>query len=190
VMALAATWAWRAGASAWLVGALLASMAGDVALMFPGGFLPGLVFFLLAHLMYLLLFSRTVGRRAVGWLPRRGPLLWVAAYGLAMGAVLWPHLPVGLRVPVAIYVVVICAMGAQALGRASLLGDAAARAVAAGAVLFMASDTLLALNRFVAPLPLAPLWVLSTYFAGQLLIARFAARAPTEGTPVDAEASG
>jgi sterol desaturase/sphingolipid hydroxylase (fatty acid hydroxylase superfamily)/uncharacterized membrane protein YhhN len=190
VMALAATWAWRAGASAWLVGALLASMAGDVALMFPGGFLAGLGSFLLAHLMYLMLFSRTVGRRAVGWLPRRGPLLWVAAYGLAMGAVLWPHLPAGLRVPVAVYVAVICLMGAQALGRASVLRDGAARTVAAGAVLFMTSDTLLAVNRFVAPLPLAALWVLSTYFAGQLLIARFAAPSAADDPPGNARAAG
>jgi uncharacterized membrane protein YhhN len=70
------------------------------------------------------------------------------------------------------YVAVICTMGAQAIGRAVVLRDPAAMAVAAGAVLFMASDTQLALNRFVAPLPVSPLGILSTYFAAQLLIAR------------------
>ena len=97
-----------------------------------------------------------------------------------MLAVLWRALPAGLHLPVIVYVAAISTMGAQALGRARVRGDAASAAVAAGALLFMASDTLLALNRFVAPLPAAPLLVLSTYFTAQLLIARFAlsARSP------------
>jgi uncharacterized membrane protein YhhN len=41
-----------------------------------------------------------------------------------------------------------------------------------GAGFFMLSDTLLALNKFVTPLPLAPLWVLATYYAAQVLIVR------------------
>ncbi|WP_312306217.1 lysoplasmalogenase family protein, partial [Pulveribacter sp.] len=36
--------------------------------------------------------------------------------------------------------------------------------------LFMLSDTLLAINRFVQPLPWSQVWVLSTYFAAQALI--------------------
>ncbi|HNK54405.1 MAG TPA: lysoplasmalogenase family protein, partial [Ottowia sp.] len=44
-------------------------------------------------------------------------------------------------------------------------------AFALGAGLFMLSDSLLATNRFVQPLPLAPLWVLGSYFIAQLLIA-------------------
>ena len=34
----------------------------------------------------------------------------------------------------------------------------------------MLSDTLLALNRFVLPLPLAELWILATYYAAQMFI--------------------
>jgi len=34
----------------------------------------------------------------------------------------------------------------------------------------MLSDALLATDRFVTPLPLAPVWVLSTYYAAQMLI--------------------
>ena len=34
----------------------------------------------------------------------------------------------------------------------------------------MLSDSLLATDRFVTPLPLAPVWVLSTYYAAQVLI--------------------
>ena len=35
----------------------------------------------------------------------------------------------------------------------------------------MLSDSLLATNRFVQPLPLAALWVLASYYIAQLLIA-------------------
>ena len=42
--------------------------------------------------------------------------------------------------------------------------------VALGAGFFMLSDSLLATNRFVLPLPMAQVWVLSTYYAAQALI--------------------
>jgi uncharacterized membrane protein YhhN len=178
VLGLAAAWAWRrwrasdaadARAHALLLAALVASLAGDVALMVSGGFLPGLVAFLFAHVAYVMLFARGVGA-----MPSRSAAFAVAVYGLAMLAVLWPHLPAGLRGPVAAYVAVISAMGAQAIGRALVQRDAASVATAAGALLFVASDTVLALDRFVAPVPLAPFWILSTYFTAQLLIARHA----------------
>jgi uncharacterized membrane protein YhhN len=73
---------------------------------------------------------------------------------------------------VAAYVLVIALMAAQAIGRATVLGDKPAVWVAVGAGFFMLSDTLLALNKFVSPLPLAPLWVLSTYYVAQVLIVR------------------
>ena len=41
-----------------------------------------------------------------------------------------------------------------------------------GAAFFMLSDALLAINRFVTPLPWAALGVLGTYFTAQVLIAR------------------
>ena len=33
-------------------------------------------------------------------------------------------------------------------------------------------DALIAINKFLAPVPLAPFWILVTYFAAQLLITR------------------
>ena len=35
----------------------------------------------------------------------------------------------------------------------------------------MASDSLLAINKFASPLPLSALWILSTYWLAQLCIA-------------------
>ena len=156
------------GPSGWgLMAAQACSLVGDVFLMFPGYFIPGLLAFLLAHGVYITQF-----KRGVPWLPSRRALAATLLTGAAMYAVLWAGgLPAGLRVPVAFYVLAIALMAAQALGRARWLGDRPAAMVAAGACAFMLSDALLALNRFVQPLPLAPLWVLSSYYAAQLLIA-------------------
>lgn len=149
-----------------LLAALALSLAGDVLLMFKGLFIPGLVAFLLAHLAYVWLL-----RQDAPWFAQRSTLLATLAAGVAVYAFLWMGgLPAALRAPVAAYVLAIALMAAQALGRASVLRDRGAWCVAAGACLFMVSDALLATHRFVQPLPLAPLWVLSTYFAAQALI--------------------
>lgn len=151
---------------AWLCLALLASLAGDVFLMLRDWFVPGLASFLLAHLAYIALF-----KRHVAWFGDRTALLATMVVGAAMYAWLWHHgLPQALRVPVALYVLAIALMAAQALGSASQLRSAHARTVALGACLFMLSDAVLAADRFVQPLPAAPLWVLGSYYAAQFCI--------------------
>ncbi|MDP3806489.1 lysoplasmalogenase family protein [Hydrogenophaga sp.] len=169
-MAVVFTHAQRAGglrrADGLLSGALALSLAGDAFLMFPGYFIPGLVSFLLAHLTYIALF-----RQDVPWFPSRRALVATLGIGVVMYAFLWQGgLPVGLRAPVAAYVLVIALMAAQAIGRATVQCDRTAFAVALGAAFFMLSDTLLAINRFVSPLPMSQVWVLSTYYAAQVLI--------------------
>ncbi|MDP3605825.1 MAG: lysoplasmalogenase family protein, partial [Polaromonas sp.] len=105
---------------------------------------------------------------------------------LAIGAVMYAFLFNGLnpvlRVAVAAYVVVIALMAAQAIGRATVLRDRAAVGVAVGAGFFMLSDALLATNKFAQPLPMAQLWVLSTYYIAQILIV-FNARPATTARP-------
>jgi uncharacterized membrane protein YhhN len=75
---------------------------------------------------------------------------------------------------VAAYVTVISLMAAQAIGRATVRGDSASRWVAVGACVFMLSDSLIAVNKFLIPVPLSSLWILTTYFAAQMLIVHFA----------------
>jgi alkylglycerol monooxygenase len=159
-----------------LLAGLVASLVGDVLLMGPAKlFVPGLVCFLLAHLAYIALL-----RIGVGLFPRRGALATTLLIGVGMYAFLWQGgLPAALRIPVAVYVVVIACMAAQAIGRAAVLRgrDPGATWVAVGACFFMLSDALLATNRFVTPLPLASLWVLGTYYAAQISIVRHARQA-------------
>jgi uncharacterized membrane protein YhhN len=162
---------------AWLAVALTASLVGDVFLMLPGNFfIPGLAAFLVAHLCYLRLL-----RQGVSFLPSRPALLITLGFGLAMLAGLWSSLgdPV-LQGAVSAYVLVIALMAAQALGRAKVLGDRAAQLTALGACVFLLSDALLAVNRFVQPLPLASFWVLGSYYVAQLLIVHHAQAAPAK----------
>ena len=164
VIALALTWG--APRALWLRLALLGSLAGDVFLMLPGLFIPGLVAFLLAHIAYTVRL-----RQDAPWFASRWALALTLGVGALMYTVLWlGGLPAGLRAPVAAYVVVIALMAAQALGRANALRDRASVLVGVGACFFMLSDTLLALNRFVTPLPMAQLGVLTTYYLAQCLM--------------------
>jgi uncharacterized membrane protein YhhN len=149
---------------------LALSWVGDVALMFPGGFLAGLVAFLLAHLAYLWAFTRRV-RLLADWRP------WAGWYLVAGGVLwqLWPGVGGALRVPVVAYVLCLASMAAQAACwwlavRRTGLAPFARRAALGGA-LFVASDATLAWNRFLEPVPAAALWILGTYWAAQLLIA-------------------
>ncbi len=165
-------YAWPRGRSTplvrrWVLAGLCLSWVGDVALLWPQqGFLPGLVSFLLAHLCYLVAFTR--GH------PLARPWWPFVAYALVAGVVLWglwPGVPAGLRVPVAGYVVCLAAMAAQA-AVVWQRGGARGAGLALGGALFVCSDALLATNKFAAPLPMASLWILSTYWVAQALIAR------------------
>jgi len=150
---------------------LVLSLVGDVFLLWPKeGFLPGLVSFLLAHLAYIAAFcvpARLAAR----------PLVFVA-YGVVAALILsqlWPGVPGALRASVLGYVVCLATMAAQAaVWWRSAIGstdERLARAAAIGGLLFMASDSLLAINKFALPLPFAPVWILATYWAAQWAIA-------------------
>ena len=155
----------------YLLLALAFSMGGDIALLWPETlFILGLGLFLVAHIFYIALF-----RQGQAWFPSRKALAGVLAVGAGVYAIIWPGLadPV-LKVAVASYVTVISLMAAQAMGRATVLGDAASRWVAVGACIFMVSDACIAINKFLTPVPLASVWILATYYAAQLLIVHHA----------------
>lgn len=159
-----------ARARRWVSAGLWLSLAGDVALLWPQqGFLPGLVSFLLAHLAYLIAFTRY--QRFGAWWPA------FAAYALVAGLILWrlwPGVPGALQTPVIAYVLCLASMAAQA---AVLWRRGAARGgvLAFGGALFVCSDALLATNKFAGPLPIASLWILTTYWAAQWCIASWLA---------------
>ena len=152
---------------------LILSLAGDVFLLWPKeGFLPGLLAFLLAHLAYIAAFCMPVRLAAKSF-----AFVAYALIAAAILAALWPGVPPALRAPVVAYVVCLATMAAQALvwWRSSAAAQSAdvtlARAAALGCVLFRASDSRLAINKFAMPLPLASLWILLSSWLAQWCIA-------------------
>ena len=148
-----------------VVAGLVASLAGDVFLMLPGEwFVPGLAAFLVAHVLYTVAFTRD-GWRATPW-----PALACALY---VTALLWWILPRAGHVqgPVTVYALVIGIMAWQALQRALAWRTTGPVLAAAGAVLFVVSDSALAANRFAEPFWWAPVAVMGTYVPAQWLIA-------------------
>ncbi len=141
---------------------LAISAVGDVLIQRPGGFLAGLGAFLLAHLAYATGFWRA---RPAGLWVRSLPFLLFAG---AMGYLIAPG-AVGMEIPVAVYILAITAM----MWRASVLVGAPAgpvwlgRLALGGALLFAASDSLIAVHRFVAPLPWAAFPIMALYWLGQ-----------------------
>jgi len=137
---------------------LALSVAGDVCLLAKarGAFLAGLGLFLLAHLAYAAAFLPLSA-------PSGGALVALLAAAGAVLRWLWPHLG-EMRLPVVLYAAAITAMLWLALG-------VARPAVAAGALLFYASDLFVARGAFVLPGKWNQLLGWPLYYAGQYLIA-------------------
>lgn len=146
---------------------LLFSLVGDVALLWPARhFLFGLAAFLCTHIAYLFAFTRDVRFPA-----RPGVWLIYFACAGALYALLFPLLSTELKLSLAVYTILLASMASQALGRFLILRNHAARLAAFGAFFFMISDSLLALDRFYAPIPHAQLLILIPYYVAQWLIA-------------------
>ena len=156
-------------AQPWLVAALACSLAGDILLLPPGRLVPGLVAFLLGHLAYIVAFAQLPG--SVAWLLLG--LSMAAATAITVGRTLVAAAGrVGLGLPVACYLAVICAMAAAAT-RTSI------PAAVIGAWLFVASDAMLGWGEFVASAatggrsgggPRLRLGVIATYHVAQALL--------------------
>ncbi len=151
-----------------IVIALLFSWLGDVMLMFeeikPVYFMLGLVSFLLAHIAYIFVFSKS----SQDFKPKiftysTGFLLML--FGVLMLMLMWPGLG-DLKIPVTVYTSVIMIMGISALFRKA---DGASL-VLIGAILFISSDSLLALNKFYHGFEAADFWVMLTYILAQYFI--------------------
>lgn len=156
----------------WILVALALSLCGDVFLMFGDGartsdraFVAGLVSFLLAHVAFVLAFAQ--GLRAPvlpGW------LAGVMFYAIGLLFVLLPRAG-KLKLPVLVYCLVLAAMVFAAAARHASFHDADTLRAVLGALLFLASDSLLAVRRFVGRYRGAQALILSTYWSAIGLIA-------------------
>jgi uncharacterized membrane protein YhhN len=141
---------------------MLLSGAGDVILDIDrvGLFIPGLVAFLLAHICYIAAFATELK-----FSPKRAiPLTLLLVYGLVIGWYL-KDIPGDKLVPVMAYlfIITLMAMGSFLLRRPFPL-------IAIGAVAFMISDTVIAVDKFLVEIPQSRLINIGIYYAAQCMI--------------------
>jgi uncharacterized membrane protein YhhN len=149
-----------------IVAGLTISLAGDVFMVLrKKRFLEGLICFLIAQVCYTFAFLSGIRLKFSDW-----PSLPLLIFTVLFIIILYPHLG-KMRLPVIVYILVIITMARAALERAIQLPGTAALAAAAGGVLFVISDSVIAMDRFVKPFRSSQAFILSTYFAAQWLIA-------------------
>lgn len=176
VIILILIWLWQnnllGGGMLWFALGLVFSLAGDILLMLPGNFfLPGLLAFLLAHVLYAIGFNLSITSISL-------PILIIALLFFAGMQLYYRRIERSLRekgqeklkMSCVVYTTVISLMAISAM---FTLANPAwnplhAAIVTGGAILFVVSDSLLAWNKFVAPTPHAALSVMVTYHLGQL----------------------
>lgn len=172
-----------------IAAAMFFSWMGDIFLMFEDSntswFMAGLGSFLLAHITYILFFIRV--RRLQAYPVKRNipALLLIGLYAVLLTGFLFPYIG-SLQLPVAIYALAIAAMLAAAIHAFTNSDGHARRYCITGAVLFLCSDSLLALNKFYHSFPAAGVWVMATYALAQFAIVKgsllyLAAEKPSAG---------
>jgi uncharacterized membrane protein YhhN len=154
--------------------ALVFSWGGDVLLMVAGEqfFIFGLISFLIAHVFYIFAFRQfraADDTNALHGLQKVRFGFPILLYGTGLVVILYPHLG-DLSVPVLMYALVLTFMVLNALFRYQRTTTPSFTMVFGGAILFMISDSLLAVNKFIEPIPGAGFWIMSTYISAQFLI--------------------
>lgn len=151
------------------LGALVFSLLGDILLMFVDKsehfFTLGLVSFLTAHILYILVFLK---RRN----SRKKPIIFsliLLVYGGLLFYLLQDNLG-DMLIPVIIYMLVILTTATTAYLRRGMVSKESFLLVFIGAILFMISDSLLAVNKFYEPLPFSNISIMFTYAFAQIFI--------------------
>jgi uncharacterized membrane protein YhhN len=161
-----------------LMVAIIFSGAGDVLLMFqdsnPNFFMFGLGAFLIAHIFYIFSYKQHQGEESANELRGLQKIrfaLPVILAGTGLITILYSRLG-DLRIPVLIYAGVLTYMVLVALFRFGKTNAGSFAMVFGGAILFMISDSLIAINKFLEPLAMASFWIMITYISAQYLIVR------------------
>ena len=145
-----ASWNWR-------IAAFVFCLAGDVFLMLPkDAFIPGLASFAVAQILFTVSFAtgETTAARVVAGLIVAVPLAAFLARRFVTAIRASGHAE--LVIPVCVYMVVISAMAVGAFGSGNAIAIA-------GALIFMASDSLIAETRFVNKRPWHSVGIMGTY---------------------------
>jgi uncharacterized membrane protein YhhN len=145
---------------------LVFCLAGDIFLMFPDTmFIHGLSSFLIGHVFFLGAFLSGHELAVTWWLVVASVMLIV----FTVSSIL-PNVK-KIKLPVAIYMVVICTMAWAAWERTLSLPGAGTLTAAVGTLFFTLSDFVLAYNKFRKKFKAAQFIILGTYYAAILMMA-------------------
>lgn len=153
---------------------LLLSLMGDVALIFAGKggtfFLIGLGAFLLAHISYAIAFFRDYKYNPEAS-KKLGHVMVAVMAVFTIGFYFWlqPYLK-EMKIPVMAYMVIISIMVISAAYRYGRVNVVSFQLIFAGAIFFIISDSLLAINMFVQPFLYSGIFIMATYMFAQYLI--------------------
>lgn len=153
---------------------LIFALAGDVLLMLQAGrpmfFIYGLISFLLCHIFYIRAF--TLDHRSNP--KHRTPyFLWIvgvfAIFCSGLFFYLQPKLGV-MQFPVLMYAIIITVMALMAVNRYGKVNIFSFKLILYGALFFLLSDSVLAINKFTQTIPQAGVLIMATYMIAQYLI--------------------
>jgi len=154
--------------------ALISSWLGDLFLMFETKnalfFVAGLSAFLIAHLFYIFVFSLDVRNFNLIKLKPYLPLMLLLYLGVFL-FLLQPNLN-ELFLPVTIYAIVICTMLLFAFLRYKQVNLQSFQLSTFGALLFVLSDSVIAINKFLFPFEWAYPLIITLYATGQFYIVK------------------
>lgn len=157
-----------------LLTALVFSWIGDVILLFADQgelyFIFGLVSFLIAHILFIQLFIKQKAeanslKSVFFWVG----IVAVVIYLTSMLSLLFPTLG-DLKIPVSIYALTISAMLIMAIKGYFSWEKPVNSIILIGAIFFVTSDSLLAINKFYNPIQSANFLIMFTYVVAQYLI--------------------
>jgi uncharacterized membrane protein YhhN len=151
--------------------ALILSYFGDAFLLFASRnelfFMLGLASFLIAHMAYIFVFLHINGIKRGNLYKNPSYIIPVILLYAVLMWILVPYVPSPLTFPILIYGAVICTM------LLSTINIFNAPFLLVGAILFILSDTVLAMGKFhpeVQRGPIVSLIIMGTYIAGQFLL--------------------
>jgi uncharacterized membrane protein YhhN len=135
-------------------------------------FLFGLLSFLLTHILYISVFFKSVSLKNGFIWKNKWIVIPFLVFFLGFQNYLLPDVEKTMQIPISIYSSVIILMVIAALNWKDYINKQAFKFVFWGALLFMFSDSIIALNKFKSAIPQAHIWVMSLYLLGQYLIVR------------------
>ncbi|UNY98694.1 lysoplasmalogenase [Zhouia spongiae] len=147
--------------------ALFFSFLGDIFLLFDDSyFIAGLLAFFIAHIMYISAFFKTKF-----FSPKRFAVITTALLIYAI-PILYLIIPeAGSLLPyIILYVIILMIMVKTVYLRKGYVNRLSYQLALIGALLFLISDSLLALDKFVTEIPNITILVMSTYGVAQFLI--------------------